>query len=66
MDDCWGSKKPFLVDIVDVVAEIFRQPYPDIGEKRDYIKKVIQLEEPGSAKRWPRERNCYPGILKPP
>ena len=40
-----GIEKPFLVDIVDVVAEIFRQPYPDIGEKRDYIKKVIQLEE---------------------
>ena len=40
-----GIEKAFLADIVDVVAEIFRQPYPDIGEKRDYIKKVIQMEE---------------------
>ena len=40
-----GIEKAFLVDIVDVVAEIFRQPYPDIGEKREYIKKVIQMEE---------------------
>ncbi|HWR31654.1 MAG TPA: alanine--tRNA ligase, partial [Negativicutes bacterium] len=40
-----GIDKAFLADIVDVVAKIFRQPYPDIGEKRDYIKKIIQLEE---------------------
>lgn len=40
-----GIEKAFLADIVDVVAEIFRQPYPDIGEKREYIKKVIQMEE---------------------
>lgn len=40
-----GIEKAFLGSIVDVVAEIFRQPYPDIGEKRDYIKKVIQMEE---------------------
>jgi alanyl-tRNA synthetase len=40
-----GIEQAFLADIVDVVAEIFRLPYPDIGEKRDYIKKIIQLEE---------------------
>lgn len=40
-----GIEKEFLAAIVDVVAEIFRQPYPDIGEKREYIKKIIQLEE---------------------
>ncbi len=40
-----GVDKPFLTDIVDVVAEIFAEPYPDIGEKRAYIKKVIQMEE---------------------
>lgn len=40
-----GIEKTFLTEIVDVVAEIFRQPYPDIGEKREYIKKVIRLEE---------------------
>lgn len=40
-----GIEKAFLADIVDVVAHIFSQPYPDLGEKRDYIKKVIQMEE---------------------
>ena len=40
-----GIEKAFLGDTVDVVAEIFRQPYPDIGEKREYIKKIFQLEE---------------------
>jgi alanyl-tRNA synthetase len=40
-----GIEKPFLADIVDVVATIFQQPYPDIGEKREYIKKIFQMEE---------------------
>lgn len=40
-----GVEKPFLAPIVDIVAEMFSQAYPDISEKRDYIKKVVQLEE---------------------
>jgi alanyl-tRNA synthetase len=40
-----GVDKPFLTDIVDVVADIFAEPYPDIGEKRAYVKKVVQMEE---------------------
>ena len=40
-----GIEKAFLADIVDVVATIFQQPYPDIGEKREYIKKIFQMEE---------------------
>ncbi len=40
-----GVDKPFLTDLVDIVAGIFAEPYPDIGEKRAYIKKVIQMEE---------------------
>lgn len=40
-----GIVKPFLVDIVDVVTEIFAEAYPELGEKKAYIKKVIQLEE---------------------
>lgn len=40
-----GIVKPFLVDIVDVVTEIFAEAYPEFGEKKAYIKKVIQLEE---------------------
>lgn len=40
-----GIEKPFLTAIVDIVATIFAEAYPDITEKKDYIKKVIQLEE---------------------
>ncbi len=40
-----GVDKPFLSDIVDVVAAIFAEGYPDIGDKRAYIKKVVQMEE---------------------
>lgn len=40
-----GIEKPFLTEIVDVVANIFAQAYPDINDKKSYIKKVIQLEE---------------------
>lgn len=40
-----GIEKPFLTDIVDVVADIFAETYPDINDKKAYIKKVVQLEE---------------------
>jgi len=40
-----GVNKPFLTGIVDVVAEIFAKPYPDITDKKDYLKKVVQTEE---------------------
>lgn len=40
-----GIEKPFLTDIVDVVTTIFAEAYPDINDKKAYIKKVIQLEE---------------------
>ena len=40
-----GIERPFLADIVDVVAQIFADVYPDIGEKKAFIQKVIQQEE---------------------
>lgn len=40
-----GIEKPFLAPIVDIVAGIFAEPFPDLAERKDYIKKVIQLEE---------------------
>ncbi len=40
-----GVDKPFLADIVDVVAAIFAEVFPEIGDKRAYIKKVVQMEE---------------------
>ncbi|MCE5285424.1 MAG: alanine--tRNA ligase [Pelosinus sp.] len=40
-----GIEKPFLVDIVDVVAELYHEVYPDLTEKKEYIKKVVKQEE---------------------
>ncbi|MBP2642295.1 MAG: alaS [Firmicutes bacterium] len=40
-----GVDKPFLADIVNIVAKIFVDAFPEIMAKSDYIKKVIQLEE---------------------
>ncbi|MDR3349255.1 MAG: alanine--tRNA ligase [Acidaminococcales bacterium] len=40
-----GIDRLFLAGAVDVVAELFGEHYGNIAEKKDYIKKVIQLEE---------------------
>ncbi|MBP1765433.1 MAG: alaS [Firmicutes bacterium] len=40
-----GIEQLFLTGIVDVVGALFAEPYPYITEKKDYIKKVIALEE---------------------
>lgn len=40
-----GIEKLFLANAVDVVVNMFMEAYPDIAEKKDYIKKVIQVEE---------------------
>ena len=40
-----GIERPFLAGIVDVVADIFAEPYPEIRSKAAYIKQVVGLEE---------------------
>lgn len=35
----------FLTDLVDFVVDISKEAYPALVEKKDYIKKVIALEE---------------------
>ena len=40
-----GIKGEFLADAVDVVAEIYEGVYDDLIKRKDYIKKVISLEE---------------------
>ncbi len=40
-----GVEKPFLVPVVELVATMFAEAYPDLQEKQEYIKKVVQLEE---------------------
>lgn len=40
-----GAKDIFLIDIVDVVIENYGKAYSNLVEKKDYIKKIILLEE---------------------
>lgn len=45
----WARKlninKPFLGNLVDVVVNIMQDFYPEIAERKDFIKKVITKEE---------------------
>lgn len=40
-----GVKKPFLSDIVDIVARENRSEYPELTDKLSYIKRVVATEE---------------------
>lgn len=40
-----GAKDIFLIDIVDTVIENYGKAYENLVEKKDYIKKIISLEE---------------------
>lgn len=45
-----GYRKPFLYEVCDTVIDENSGAYPELGEKRAYIKKVIQTEEESFAK----------------
>lgn len=40
-----GIDSLFLSDAVDVAAKIFDRVYPELAEQKDYIKKVVEMEE---------------------
>jgi alanyl-tRNA synthetase len=40
-----GINEPFLYKNVDVVCEMMAEAYPQLIEKRDFVKDVIRLEE---------------------
>ncbi|MGN0641833.1 MAG: alanine--tRNA ligase [Huintestinicola sp.] len=45
-----GIKEPFLYKVVDTVVEENKCAYPELDEKREYIKKLILNEEESFAK----------------
>ncbi len=45
-----GITKPFLCDVCDTVIKENEKAYPELAEKRDYIKKIIGVEEEAFAK----------------
>lgn len=40
-----GINQMFLAGAVDIVIEMFGHVYPNLAEKREYIQKVIEMEE---------------------
>ena len=40
-----GRREPFLSELVPVVAEMMKEPYPDLLETQDRVASVIQREE---------------------
>lgn len=40
-----GIEGVFLTDLTDLVIDISKEAYPELVEKKDYIKKVILIEE---------------------
>lgn len=45
-----GIKGEFLHDVADTVIDESKQGYPELAEKREYIKKIIKIEEEKFAK----------------
>lgn len=45
-----GVKRPFLTEVCDTVINENEGAYPELAEKRDYIKKIIGVEEEAFAK----------------
>lgn len=37
--------KPFMYELVDIVASIMKPYYPDVDSNKDFIKKVVKSEE---------------------
>jgi len=40
-----GIDRPFMLPMVDVVASIFAEPYPEIASNIEFIKKIVESEE---------------------
>ncbi len=45
-----GVTKPFLYEVCDTVINESREAYPELEEKRDYIRKIIKVEEENFSK----------------
>ncbi len=43
--DRLAIREAFMSDLVDVLAEQFREIFPELSEKRSHVKKVIKAEE---------------------
>ncbi|SHJ49865.1 alanine--tRNA ligase [Paramaledivibacter caminithermalis] len=40
-----GIEESFLADLTDKVMDVYGEPYPELLERKEYIKKIISVEE---------------------
>lgn len=40
-----GINKPFMSGIMDVVLDLFGETFPELIEKQDFIRKIVEMEE---------------------
>lgn len=40
-----GLKRPFLWEMVPLVAEVMRAAYPELSERTDFISRIVRIEE---------------------
>ena len=59
-----GIKKPFLSELCDTVIHENLTAYPELEEKKDYIKKVISVEEENFGKTIDQGLNLLNDIIK--
>lgn len=58
-----GVTKPFLYEVCDTVINENLNAYPELNEKREYIKKVILTEEESFAKTVEKGMNILNGFI---
>jgi alanyl-tRNA synthetase len=56
--------KPFIFELVPVVAEVLGDAFPEIREKQSYVMEVVQSEEENFNKTLDRGLNIFTGMVK--
>lgn len=59
-----GKTEPFLYEVCDTVIDENKSAYPELEEKRAYIKKVIQQEEQSFAKTVDKGSEILSGMIE--
>ena len=58
-----GLDKPFMTDVANAVIDRFAAAYPALAENRDFIRRVVRIEEERFAETFERGNNILRDIL---
>ena len=59
-----GLEEPFLTQVAEAAVERFQQAYPELSANRDFILRVVGLEEEGFARTFERGLDILTGMVK--